>query len=72
LKLYLGWAVTYSRLPNTKNELTLKELIKYLSYQRSLKSFLHGLLPYAPRIIKEYVAKRKYKYYLSVMRSEEQ
>jgi glycosyltransferase involved in cell wall biosynthesis len=68
---YLGWAVTYSRLPNTKNKLTLKELIKYLSYQRSLKSFLHGLLPYAPRIIKEYVAKRKYKYHLSAMRSDE-
>jgi glycosyltransferase involved in cell wall biosynthesis len=70
--MYLGWAVTYSRLPNTKNELTLKELIKYLSYQRSLKSFLHGLLPYAPRIIKEYATKKWYKYNLSVMRSNEQ
>jgi glycosyltransferase involved in cell wall biosynthesis len=70
--MYLGWAVTYSRLPNTKNELTLKELIKYLSYQRSLKSFLHGLLPYAPRKIKEYAIKKWYKYNLSVMRSNEQ
>jgi glycosyltransferase involved in cell wall biosynthesis len=70
--MYLGWAITYSRLPNTKNELTLKELIKYLSYQRSLKSFLHGLLPYAPRIIKEYATKKWYKYNLSVMRSNEQ
>jgi len=69
--IYLGWAVTYSRLPNTKNELTLKELIKYLSYQRSLKSFLHGLLPYAPRKIKEYAVKKWYKYNLSVMRSNE-
>jgi hypothetical protein len=37
--MYLGWAVTYRGLPYTKNELTLKEFIKYLSYQRSLKSF---------------------------------
>jgi len=70
--MYLGWAITYSRLPNTKNELTLKELIKYLSYQRSLKSFLYGLLPYAPRKIKEYAIKKWYKYNLSVMRSNEQ
>lgn len=70
--MYLGWKVTYSRLPNTKNELTFKEFIKYLSYQRSLKSFLHGLLPYAPRKIKEYAIKKWYNYNLSVMGSNEQ
>ncbi|MFP3203052.1 MAG: glycosyltransferase family A protein [Sulfolobus sp.] len=70
--MYLGWAVTYSRLPNTKNELTLKELIKYLSYQRSLKSFLYGFLPFAPKKIKEYAIKKWYNYNLSVMESNEQ
>jgi len=69
---YLGCAVTYSRLPNTENELTLKELIKYLKYQRSLKSFLYGFLPYAPKKIKEYATKKWYNYNLSVMRSNEQ
>jgi glycosyltransferase involved in cell wall biosynthesis len=67
---YLDLAVTYSRLPNTKNDLTLKELVKYLSYQRSLKSFLHGLLPYAPGKIKEYVTKKWYKQYISDVRSK--
>ena len=69
---YLRWFVTYSRLPNTKNELTLKELIKYLKYQRSLKSFLYGFLPFAPKKIKEYATKKWYNYCLSVMGSKEQ
>jgi glycosyltransferase involved in cell wall biosynthesis len=63
---YLGFKVTYSRLPNTKNELTLKELVKYLKYQRSLKSFLYGFLPFAPKRIKEYTIKKWYYYNLSV------
>jgi len=34
---YLRWVITYSRLPNTKNELTLRGLIKYLKYQLKYK-----------------------------------
>jgi len=70
--MYLGWKVTYSRLPNTKNELTLKELIKYLRYQRGLKSFLQGFLPLAPKKIKGYAIKKWYKYNLSVMKLNDQ
>jgi hypothetical protein len=59
-RAYLGWKVTYSRLPNTKNEVSLKEFIKYLRYQRNFKSVLYGFLPFAPKKIKDYVAKRWY------------
>jgi len=73
---YLSQVVTYSRLPNTKNELTLRELIKYFEYQlkhqRSLKHFLYGFLPFAPKIIKNYVAKRWYNYYLRIAESNRQ
>jgi hypothetical protein len=73
---YLSQVVTYSRLPNTKNELTLRGLIKYLKYQlkyqRSLKQFLYGFLPFAPKIIKDYVAKRWYNYYLRIAESNRQ
>jgi len=57
---YLGWKVTYSRLPNTKNEVSLKEFIKYLKYQRNFKSVLYGFLPFAPKKIKDYVTKKWY------------
>jgi glycosyltransferase involved in cell wall biosynthesis len=57
---YLGWKVTYSRLPNTENEVSLIELLKYLRYQRNLKSVLYGFLPFAPKKIKDYVTKRWY------------
>jgi hypothetical protein len=67
---YLGQVVTYSRLPNTKNELTLRGLIKYLKYQliheRSLKPFVYGFLPFAPKTIKDYVAKRWYNHWLRI------
>lgn len=69
---YLSMVVTYSRLPNTKNELTLRGLIKYLKYQRSLKQFLHGFLPFTPKIIKYYTAKRWYNYYLRIAESNRQ
>jgi len=73
---YLSQVATYSRLPNTKNELTLRGLIKYLKYQlkyqRSLKSILHGFLPFAPKIIKYYAAKRWYNYYLRIAESNKQ
>ena len=73
---YLSMVVTYSRLPNTKNELTLRGLIKYLKYQlkyqQSLKQFLHGFLPFAPKIIKYYTAKRWYNYYLRIAESNRQ
>jgi len=69
---YLGQVVTYSRLPNTKNELTLRGLIKYLKYQRSLKQFLYGFLPFAPKIIKYYTVKRWYNYYLKIAESNRQ
>ena len=65
--MYLGWAITYNRLPNTKNELTLKELIKYLKYQRSLKSFLYGFLPFAPKKIKEYAIKGRFRAPLQIV-----
>jgi glycosyltransferase involved in cell wall biosynthesis len=65
---YLDWKVTYSRLPNTKNEVSLKELIKYLKYKHSFKSVLYGFLPFAPKKIRDYATKiwynrnlRKYK-----------
>ena len=57
---YLGWKVTYSRLPNTKNEVSLKEFLKYLRYQSNFKSVLYGFLPFAPNKIKDYVTKRWY------------
>jgi glycosyltransferase involved in cell wall biosynthesis len=73
---YLSQVVTYSRLPNTKNELTLRGLIKYLKYQlkyqRNLKQFLYGFLPFAPKIIKYYTAKRWYNYYLRIAESNRQ
>jgi glycosyltransferase involved in cell wall biosynthesis len=76
---YVRWVITYSRLPNTKNELTLRALIKYfkyqLKYQRSLKPFLRGLytfLPFAPKIIKDYATKRWHKDYLRTTGSNRQ
>jgi Glycosyltransferases, probably involved in cell wall biogenesis len=73
---YLSQVVTYSRLPNTKNELTLRGLIKYLKYQlkyqRNLKQFLYGFLPFTPKIIKYYTAKRWYNYYLRIAESNRQ
>jgi len=56
-RAYLDWKVTYSRLPNTKNELSLKELIKYLEYQHNFKSVLYGFLPFAPKKIRDYVTR---------------
>ena len=61
---YLSAKVTYSRLPNVENELTLKELVKYLASQCSFRSILYGFLPFAPRKIK-YAIKRWYKYHMS-------
>jgi glycosyltransferase involved in cell wall biosynthesis len=73
---YLSQVITYSRLPSTKNELTLRGLIKYLKYQlkykRSLKHFLYGFLPFAPKIIKDYTVKRWYNYYLRIAESNRQ
>jgi glycosyltransferase involved in cell wall biosynthesis len=73
---YLSQVVTYSRLPNTKNELTLRGLIKYLKYQlkykRRLLPFLYGFSPFAPKIIKDYAAKRWYKNYLRMAGSNRQ
>jgi glycosyltransferase involved in cell wall biosynthesis len=73
---YLRWVITYSRLPNTKNELTLRGLIKYLRYQlkykRRLMPFLYGFSPFAPKIIKDYAAKRWYKNYLRTRGSDRQ
>ena len=73
---YLRWVITYSRLPNTKNELTLRGLIKYLKYQlkykRRLMPFLYGFSPFAPNIIKDYAAKRWHKNYLRNVGSNRQ
>jgi hypothetical protein len=57
---YLGYKVTYSRLPNTKNEVSLKEFIKFLKYQRNFRSILNGFLAFAPNKIKDYATKRWY------------
>jgi len=57
---YLRCKVTYSRLPNTENQVSLKEFVKYLKYQRDFKSVLNGILPFAPRKIKDYLTKKWY------------